>query len=350
MAGSQQQPVFDCAVHGTCTVERCMKCDDAEGLPYADYLEKEREAFMAHAKRVVHMVGASGRQSMAKENGWGWISLERMIRDVREHLLPKVAAANVHAIAGVPRSGMAAASALSTLLHLPLMSATHDGIREVGSGGRGRILPFGEERSRVLVLEDSTYSGGSLSRLARTLGDGHVYASVYHRPAARYKPDLYGVELESPHYFEWHFFNSGHMSGRVSHPGLQGGAVLDMDGIVCEEPRVPDRPEAAYVAWLESALPRWMPRTIPCRAILTARYSRYRIVTESWLAKHGVKYGELVMAEDRRDVAAWKAAELARLKASVYVESNPAQAEKIHQLWGGHVVCPPTEQMWRAVR
>jgi orotate phosphoribosyltransferase len=294
-----------------------------------------------------HVIVAGGR-ALASERGWEWVSVERMMRDVRELLLPKLPA-ELRGVAGCPRSAMAAATYLATVLHLPLYTADpRAGLQPLGhQGTRSRVWGWGRELTGpVLVVEDSTYGGGSLAGLRRKIGGDGVYAALYHRPLSRGNPDLWARELESPHFFEWHCFNSGHMSGNVTHPCLQAGSVLDMDGIVCRDPTVSDDDEEGYAKFVAEAPQLWVPRAKPCRAILTARLERHRTATEEWLRRHGARYDRLVMMDvpthrDRGDVAAWKARELAAVAPSMYFESSPLMARRIRELWGGTVLCPP---------
>lgn len=294
----------------------------------------------------------------ASDRPWEWVSTEQMMRDVRELLLPKLPT-ELCGVAGCPRSGMLAATQLALLFHLPLYTMSREGPELLKCGGRGQLYGWGRELTgQLLVVEDSTYSGGGLAGARRRCAEAGVDAlcvAVYHRPQARHQPDLWARELEIPHLFEWHCFNSGHMSGETLHPELQRGSVLDMDGIVCADPTVPDSDEGGYSTFLRTAAPLWTPRIRPCRAILTARLERHRPETEAWLQRHGARYDELVMMNvpthrHRGDVAAWKARELARLEPSLYFESSERQARLIHSAWGGVVVCPAKSLVLRADR
>ncbi len=272
-----------------------------------------------------------------------WISIERMMRDVRELLLPQIPA-DVHAVAGVPRSGMAAATYLATVLHLPLLQVGACGLLPIAGGARTRSYEWPANRiGATLVVEDSIFDGKSLDRARRLVKHG-LFVAVYSRASAKYSPDLFARELDSPHIFEWHFFNSGYMNGRVTHPAFKSGAALDMDGIICEEPQAPDHPQDNYERWLIHARPRWLPRSAPCRAIITGRLEVYRRQTQEWLQRWGVKYEELIMMPVRNSpIAEWKARVLKNMprQPSVFVESSPKQSEIIRRHWrNGVVICP----------
>jgi uncharacterized HAD superfamily protein len=86
---------------------------------------------------------------------------------------------------------------------------------------------------------------------------------------------------------------------------------------------------------------------------VTSRLSAYRVETEAWLARHGVRYHQLFMldgmtAEERRKKGAH-----ASFKAEVYrnspywlfIESEPAQAEEIARLAARPVLCSSTGEL-----
>ena len=81
------------------------------------------------------------------------------------------------------------------------------------------------------------------------------------------------------------------------------------------------------------------------RLPVSSRPESERVATESWLARRGVKYVELIMwpinPEDRTEdaVSAWKARECATSGAEFYIESEPPLADAIRRL-GVRVLCP----------
>jgi uncharacterized HAD superfamily protein len=82
--------------------------------------------------------------------------------------------------------------------------------------------------------------------------------------------------------------------------------------------------------------------------IVTARLEKWRDLTEQWLARNRVRVRELVMGpwkdlEHRSrpgQVAQFKAQEYAQRTASLFVESDPGQAETITGISGKPVICP----------
>jgi uncharacterized HAD superfamily protein len=91
-------------------------------------------------------------------------------------------------------------------------------------------------------------------------------------------------------------------------------------------------------------LPRWQ----PVKAIITARLEKYRTVTEQWLAKHRIACKRLVMGpwQNLRErykpgtIARWKAQEFSKAPCSLFIESDPRQAEEIARLSKRPVLCP----------
>jgi tetratricopeptide (TPR) repeat protein len=321
-------------------------------------------------KKLLPKRVATARSSPSKDRGnnsslpkdvsqhsFEWVSLAKLAAATRE--LAAQLPSSIAGIVGIPRSGMIPASILSTLLQAPLFELAQDGsIRPLHHGCRGYVLGWAGSASGPLVVVDDTVYGGNSMMQARdataTIRDRLVYAAVFVRPDRTDLVDFYGRLLPSPHLLEWNFFNSGVLTGNSIDPVLWGGAALDFDGILCHDPTVPDADEEPdvepYVRWLRSAAPRWLPRRVPAKCIITARLERWRSDTEQWLNRHGVAWERLVMHPAKRasqrnaqDVAAWKANALASSGCRWYVESDYHQAERIFHLSGRSVICPDAE-------
>ncbi len=274
-----------------------------------------------------------------------WVSLQRLTQDTMAlaGLLPN----DISCVCGIPRSGMIPASILAAMLHVPLAQLTPNGVEMLGNGNRG----FAQSGGRTLIIDDSVYSGYAISRAKDLLGNSrnYVYAAVYVKPPNQPKVDFHACTLDAiSHLFEWNFFNNPWI--------LQGGVAFDFDGILCFDPTIPDADdgaeEQAYRQWLLNAQPRWLVRAAPITLIATARLERYRPETETWLARHGIRFERLEMCEQkhfarRGDVAAAKAWHFKESRAAFFVESCPKQAARIHELSGKQVICPDISRVWR---
>lgn len=214
-------------------------------------------------------------------------------------------------VVGLPRSGLLAANLLALYRNLPV--ADLDGVlagRTIGAGTT-RVDPFGEVEPRgacdparspaaerfldrprkVLVLDDSTYSGDSL-RLARKQVeaaelDHHVeYGAVYVTPETISVADHHCEVLGHPRCFEWN----------VLHHHVLSRACVDLDSVLCVDlPQPTGADDAAYRSALRTARPRHA-ITAYIGQLVTDRPERYRAETERWLDEQRIAYGDLVMA------------------------------------------------------
>jgi hypoxanthine phosphoribosyltransferase len=256
---------------------------------------------------------------------------------------------DVDLIVGIARSGLIPGSALSCHLHLPLMSVSDEGVVDVGSGARFKDV-VGNPR-KILVVDDTIFAGRTFKRVMPILRKEFpraefVKVAIYSTPQAKQFVDLFACELAEPHYLEWNFFNSA--------PGER--SLFDMDGIFCHDiATIDDDDGVRYVHALRNAIPKYLPRRTPIRMIVTARLEKYRSITEEWLAKHRVKYQELVMGpwktlaerNQPRAVSTFKSNTYKRvIYSELFVESCPIQAREIVEMTGKKVLCPIAERVF----
>jgi hypothetical protein len=241
----------------------------------------------------------------------------------------------VSAVAGVPRSGMLAASAAAIYLGVPLLEASMDGIRSIG---HGRRLDNVRHEGRVLIMEDSLNTGRRFRDLKRQLGSNYIYSSVFSTPRAKQYADYVGVELELPHWFDWWLWGSRHMQmARIG---------TDFDGILCEDcPRDKDTDDQRYIDWMSSVpvLRHAWPYGVP--VIITGRLSKYQNETRQWLDKNHQKAVTLAMgdwptAAERRGIAEFKADQCKKLNLTAFIESDERQAKIIAERAKIPVPCP----------
>lgn len=256
-----------------------------------------------------------------------FVSYSRLIEDIRawSSLIP----AEITMVMGIPRSGVIAAHLLA--LHRNVGCQGHTPRRR---GNCGWQVTAG---GTVLLVDDSIRSGRTLrdfmQRSTMTALTGAVYATE--RSASMV--DFYYKLIEAPRAFEWTLFHCHHMQS----------ACIDMDGVLCEDPRPDENDDGArYVEFIATARPRFLP-SYPVHSIVTNRLEKYRPLTEQWLKRHRVAYGNLTMSTYTTRRQRIKAADHAQKKAEYYrqssaylfVESNLAFARIIRELSGKPVIC-----------
>jgi hypothetical protein len=251
------------------------------------------------------------------------------------------------AIAGVPRSGMLAASHIATNLGLPLYECYEGELCALGGGRRIRS-EIGHKHTRIIVVEDSINSGWSIQRSVSKHRDPRILgtAAVYSTPNGAACVDLVAVDLPLPHYFMWHMFGSNLL---CKHP-----TGFDIDGLFCPDCTPYDDDDGdRYGEFILNTPPLYLYRGGVCGAIITGRLEKYRPQTETWLKLHNVQYKQLIMGpwESKRErarhsVGDWKGGVCKELKLQLYVESDPRQAPRIATSGGIPVMCPDAKKVF----
>lgn len=293
----------------------------------------------------------SGNWASAFRPGNGvpeFIPTSRLAEDTLK-LIPKLPP-DVSHVVGVARSGLAPATLLAMMLHLPITILRHHQGDYVAGGNGWRLNGHRKTDGTILVVDDTTMTGNSLKRTKHVLRDmpgDKLFAAVYVNPSAVAKPDVWAHDLPWPHLLEWNLFNSV----------LLDSFAIDFDGILCHDcPPADDDDGVRYLKWMENVLPLYLIRKSPIKLIITSRLDKYRPQTMAWLERWGIRVKELRMgpwrslAERRAiDVAAWKANELKEflnrrsgIRPRFYIESDSRQAKRIAEITGQLVVCPAT--------
>lgn len=219
-------------------------------------------------------------------------SYEDLIGDIKSNL-HKVNRYNVDLVVGIPRSGMIPAYLISAFLNVDCCDvdsfidnrAIQRGItRET----KGR-LQYPHDACKVLVVDDSIYSGASmkkvLDKIPENLQELIVSCAIYGSGKGSSMVDLVFISLSGKKLFEWGLFHNN-----ISHK-----TCFDLDGVICSEclPEQNDDGER-YLYFIQNAEPLFLP-SFPVYAIVTNRLEKYRKQTEDWLAKYNVQYNKLVM-------------------------------------------------------
>ncbi|GHA56787.1 phosphoribosyltransferase family protein [Pontibacter akesuensis] len=253
-------------------------------------------------------------------------------------------------IVGVPRSGLLAANLLALHLNLPFTDVegfVEGRILQSGSRLKNYMKPF-EAYKQVLVIEDSVWSGQSIEEVKEKLVGLYpdkqiVYTAVFIAPEAVDKVDFYFDVCPGPRIFEWN----------MMHHELLENCCVDIDGVLCKDPTEEQNDDGPlYEEFLTNVDSHLVPsKTIGC--LVTNRLEKYRPQTEAWLARHNIKYKELVMLNLPSKAARLKANNHGGFKASVYIkndywlfiESSEWQARQIANLAGKSVYCVDSRKM-----
>jgi uncharacterized HAD superfamily protein len=260
---------------------------------------------------------------------------------------------DIDLVVHVPRSGIIPAAQIALQRNLPILSldeylaGADDGAR---FSARARRAAGGA--GRVLVVDDSVGDGGALARVRAALaehpdaGDRPVsFLAVYWSGVAVEGLDYWFEKLPRPRLFEWN---------ALHHEGL-GNFCVDIDGVLCRDPtRAENDDGPAYARFLQDADLLVTP-THEIGWLISNRLERYRAQTEDWLARHGIRYRELILldgvsAETRRRAGAYgwfKGRVYRELPAELFIESEPFQARDIAQIAVKPVLCTETWALCR---
>lgn len=257
-----------------------------------------------------------------------FVSMPQLVRDVgqwAERIPPH------RIVAGVENSGMLPARMLANRWGAMAMRLSDVSVKD------------GED---LLVVDDSLNYGGAMRR-ARAIApaNGSRFAAVYvSESSVASLVDYHFRVVPRPRFFQWNLWKHDLMSS----------ACIDMDGVICEDYQPGDNDDGQrYAAFLRDALPRYIPKT-QVSAIVTGRLEKYRSQTDSWLAKHGVPYGRLIMMpcdkpERRREygIARFKSEVYSDAAYQIFIESESVQAAEIAEITKKPVLLIPESGEWK---
>jgi orotate phosphoribosyltransferase len=261
---------------------------------------------------------------------------------------------DIDLVAGVPRSGLLVANLLALHLNVPMT--------DVAGLVEGRVIQTGprykgsdphlylSKPRHVLVVDDSVCSGSAMQRVKETIRAAALphrvtYAAVYMSPEVRFDShvDLYRELVAMPRVFEWN----------LMHSPVLAKCCMDIDGVLCLDPTEEENDDGARYERFLRFTPALMLPTAPVGWLVTSRLEKYRELTEEWLARHNVRYGELRMMQ-YPDMAARRAARAyASFKSEIYeqtgawlfIESDVRLSAQIATLSGRSVFCTETREM-----
>lgn len=259
---------------------------------------------------------------------WRIITLEDLARDTVSlcYELPP----DIDLVVAVSRSGLLPGGVVAGMLHLPLWTVTArtdlvypgHGYRMIGAG-RG-------EPSHVLLIDDTAANGVEMRGCpekvrAKWPGARITRCVVYCHPRVQREVDICYAIYPGMHYLLWNWQNAGH--GEL--------AGFDFDGVLCHDPPHGDRP-------------LFLPRRSPIPLIISGRHESSRGYCEEWLARHRVRYGQMVLrdwdfdreADESTQIGTWKGDILKGTNLNLFAESDPYQSEIINRISGKAVLCP----------
>lgn len=222
----------------------------------------------------------------------------------------------VRAVAGVPRSGLLAASLIALELNCPLIplnSLTEGAIPDLPVPRRGRGLR-GKTSGLIIVVDDSCNSGRTFKQIRPMLHsdvklaaiDGNMTADFYFRE----------IDREVHQSYEWTLFHDDNCEFTLT----------DMDGVLCDDwwGGCEDENLDAYLEFLESVKPKRIP-SYPLLGIVTNRLEKHRLETERWLERYGIQYQRLIMSPHQAHRERDHANDAALLKSSAYKAFDQAR-------------------------
>lgn len=284
-----------------------------------------------------------------------YVTLKDLSETIRKNIwkIPR----NIDFIIAIPRSGTICASIISEFLNVPLIDIDSF-IAGVKPYGGGRLRYYHDKGTkRVLVVDDTVYSGLSKLQAREKLSTfteyQFIFTAVYLEGPGEQYVDLWLEDLR-PYtngfkeivYYEWNIFH--HNEGDMM------GFLFDLDGVFCVNP--PDeRNEEAYISYIKNAIPLFVPSTT-IGGIVTFRLIKNQQITEEWLNKNGITYGFMCMFnakswEERNnsgiDSGTWKGKIFNGLpQYRLFIESDPGQAERIHEISGKPVLCVENNKLY----
>jgi len=272
-----------------------------------------------------------------------FVSYSDLIRDIKEWSkeLPK----DFDLIVAIPRSGLLPSVILSLYLNISLSVINEFAKNNCIFRGGIRNNLSSKKISKILVLDDSVYSGREMS-IAKDLLKNKSnldikYGAVYCLPGKEDIVDYFFKIIEAPRYFEWN----------IMHHSLLSNACVDIDGVLCEDPTEEQNDDSKrYLEFLANTKPLIIP-SCKIKYLITCRLNKYQKQTKKWLSRYNIKYDGLIMMDYPDKETRLRAGNHAEFKADFYIksecilfiESSKWQAEKIAKLSKKPVLC--TENM-----
>jgi hypoxanthine phosphoribosyltransferase len=241
--------------------------------------------------------------------------------------------ADIDLVVGIPRSGLFPASMISLLRNIPL--ADLDGFID------GRILSAGRTRrnanldwdigdfKKVLVVDDSVFSGGSMEEARRKISSkpsaaNILFCAIYSDTETHPSADIVLESVPTPRMFQWNVF----------HHSLLARSCIDLDELI-----LPPRNTSTLVS--TPALDAWTPICVPTKRVqhlVTSYSSTERAEVEAYLDRLKIQYDQLWMQDAQEDSNQHKARVYRDIDAIVLLTSHDEAAAEIARQAHGPVL------------
>ncbi len=259
---------------------------------------------------------------------------------------------DIDLVVGIPRSGMIPAYMIGMFMNKRVCSVNELLNGKIDDLVEGYRIPDECEKvvKKILVVDDSLNTGRAIRKVKERLSEisdnyTFVYVAIYTNNSNNDLVDYVFDYIPTPRLFQWNYLNLIWVNQ----------ACFDMDGVLCVDPHEADNDDGKnYEKFLVNAKPLFIPQ-FKINTIVTSRLEKYRNLTETWLKQNNVKYDRLIMLnlsnkEERlkyKAHAIFKAQVYRKLSdTSLFIESDPIQAEKIAVLSGKTVICSTTDQIF----
>lgn len=264
-------------------------------------------------------------------------------------------------IIGIPRSGTICASMISSYLNIPFIDI-ESFLAGIEPYGGLRLKYYNEAHTekfgKALVIDDTVYNGtamkGARAKLASVRDIELIYGCVYLEGTGKDLVDFYLEDVRKYVdnymtfiFYEWNIFQH--------HRHVMKWCLYDYDGVFCLDPP-DDRNEPEYLNYIQNATALFLPRT-KIGGIVTYRIEKNRAISEDWLKRNGVRYGEFVMfPASSREQRNRSGISPEKFKGEYYrdnsqyhlfVESSAEQAPRIAKISGKAVYCVETNKLYQ---
>ena len=206
---------------------------------------------------------------------------------------------DIDAVVCIARGGLIPGTIISEHFNIPIttVSLFLSGRDNCWLGDSKYASYCTENIRKILVIDDSSNSGNTLSRNKQLLNESGwvgetIFCCIHGSPATTYSTpdciildDSFSINTDCTRIYQMNMFRTL----------VFNNFSTDLDGVLCEDPPWGcDKDEDLYRHFLKNARPYI--KTPHINYIITARLEKYRAETEKWLQDHGITYNGLIMS------------------------------------------------------